>query len=381
MIIKGGTLLTPFEELKDPIILIENGKIVDINKSSASFDNFFNNSSSIINASGKYIVPGFVDPHTHIGIYRLEGEGGDQGIEISDILAPQLDVVDGLDVFDPAFDDALKGGITSVGILPGSYMSFGTSVERINIISGQGAIYKTNKREIKRKAFLKIALGEHPKRFLSEKKLTPTTRMGIIAELRNVFTRAREYSTKKHEKYDPKLEALITVIKKKIPIRVHVHTARDILAILRFAKEFDLKIILDHATEAYILKEELKGIPIVYGPIVFSKRGTELANLDSSNLKLMKNLQFTLTTDHPTIPIQYLDLLAGLAVSEGFSVKEALALITIEAAKILGINDKVGSIEPGKDADIVVLSGKPFEPDTQVIYTIVDGKICYRGGE
>lgn len=378
MIIKGGTLLTPFEEMNDPVIFIENGKIVDI-KSSASFDNFSN--YSVIDASGKYIVPGFVDQHTHIGVHRLEGEGGDQGVEVSDTLTPQLDVVDGLDMFDPAFDDALKGGITSVGILPGSYMSFGTSVERINIISGQGAIYKTNRKEIRRKAFLKIALGEHPKRFLAEKKLTPTTRMGIMAELRSIFTRAKEYSDKKDKKYDPKLEALMAVINKEIPVRVHVHTVRDILAVLRFAKEFDLKVILDHATEAYLLKEELKDTSIVYGPVIFSKRGTELTNLDSSNLRLMKDLQFVLTTDHPTIPIQYLDLLAGLAVSEGFSLREALALITIKAAKILGIDDRVGSIEPGKDADLVVLSGKPFEPDTQVIYTIVDGEICYHGGE
>lgn len=378
MIIKGGTLLTPFEEMNDPVIFIENGKIVDI-KSSASFDNFSND--SVIDASGKYIVPGFVDPHTHIGVHRLEGEGGDQGVEVSDTLTPQLDVVDGLDMFDPAFDDALKGGITSVGILPGSYMSFGTSVERINIISGQGAIYKANRKEIRRKAFLKIALGEHPKRFLAEKKLTPTTRMGIMAELRSIFTRAKEYSDKKDKKYDPKLESLMAVINKEIPVRVHVHTVRDILAVLRFAKEFDLKVILDHATEAYLLKEELKDTSIVYGPVIFSKRGTELTNLDSSNLRLMKDLQFVLTTDHPTIPIQYLDLLAGLAVSEGFSLREALALITIKAAKILGIDDRVGSIEPGKDADLVVLSGKPFEPDTQVIYTIVDGEICYHGGE
>jgi len=378
LIIRGGTLLTPIEELNDPVILIEDGKIVDV-KTSVSFNNF--SDDMVINADGKYIVPGFIDPHTHIGIHRLEGEGGDQGIETSDALTPHLNVVDGLDIFDPAFEDALRGGVTCVGILPGSYMSFGTSVERINIISGQGAIYKANKREIRKTALLKIALGEHPKRFLAEKKMTPTTRMGIIAELRSIFTKAREYLAKKDKKYDPKLEALITVIEKRIPVRVHVHTVRDILAILRFAKEFDLNVILDHATEAYALKEELKDIPIVYGPIVFSKRGTELANLDSSNLKLMKDFQFALTTDHPTIPIQYLDLLAGLAVSEGFSEKEALALITTKAARILGVDDRVGSVEPGKDADLVVLSGKPFEPDTQVIYTIIDGEICYHGGE
>lgn len=376
MVITGGILLTPFKEIRNPTIFIENGKIIEIETKGEIFSD-----NVVINAKGKYIVPGFIDPHTHIGVYRLESEPENHGFETGDPLTPHLNVSDGLDIYDPAFEDALKGGVTTIGVLPGSYMSFGGNVERINIIPGQGAIYKTNRKEIKRYAFLKIAVGEHPKRFLSEQKMVPTTRMGIMAELRNIFIKAKDYITGKNKKYDPKLEALVPVIEKKIPLRVHIHTARDIITFLNFAEEFDLKVIFDHATEAYLIKEKLLDVPIVYGPIVFSRRGTELKNLDSSNLKYMKNLLFSITTDHPTIPIQYLDLLAGLAISEGFSEKEALSLITINPAKILGMEDQIGSIEPGKDADILILSGRPFDPETRVLYTIINGEIAYRREE
>lgn len=368
-----GTLFTPKEQLKGVSIIVEDGKIKDIVPSTALPDE-----SDCVDASSYWVVPGFIDPHTHIGIYRLEGESGDHGFEASDTLTPQLNVVDGLDPFDPAFDDALQSGVTTVGILPGSYMSFGSSVEKITIMPGQGAIYKTNRRLIRRSAFIKCALGEHPKRFLSERKMVPTTRMGIMAEIRSILLQAQRYMKNPNEKINPKLEAIIPVLKKEIPLRVHAHTLRDILAAKKLAEEFDIRIILDHATEAHLIKEELRDIPIVYGPIVFSRRGVELKNLDSSNLSQVKGLDFCLTTDHPTIPIQYLDLLAGLSLSEGFSLQEALSLITINAARILGIGDQTGSIEIGKDADLVVLSNRPFEPDTKVICTIVDGQVQWR---
>lgn len=201
-----------------------------------------------------------------------------------------------------------------------------------------------------------------------------------MSELRKVFLKAKEYSLKEEKNYDAKLEALVPVIEGKIPLRVHVHTARDIVSVLRFSREFGIKVILDHATEAFLVKDELTDVPIVYGPTVFSKRGTELENLDSSNLSRIRGLVFSITTDHPTIPIEYLDMLAGLATAEGYSIRQALSLITLNAAKILGIDDRVGSIEPGKDADIVILSGEPFGPDTHVEYAIVDGEVCYKGG-
>ncbi|MCD6266968.1 MAG: amidohydrolase family protein, partial [Thermotogaceae bacterium] len=208
-----------------------------------------------------------------------------------------------------------------------------------------------------------------------EQKMVPTTRMGIMAELRSIFIKAKDYMKNEKRKFDPKREALIPVIEKKVPLRVHVHTARDITTFLNFAEEFDLNVIFDHATEAHLVKEKLLNVPIVYGPIVFSRRGTELKNLNSSNLKYMKGLLFSLTTDHPTIPIQYLDLLAGLSIGEGFSEKEALSLITINAAKILGMDDRIGSVEPGKDADIVIASDHPLKVSSRIEKVLIDGKI------
>ncbi len=169
--IRCGILFTPFEQIDDVTISIEKGKIEEISSSSA-----LGPTSDFIDASRYWVVPGFIDPHTHIGIYRLEGENADHGFEVSDPLTPHLNVVDGIDPFDPAFEDAIKSGVTTVGILPGSYMSFGSSVEKITIMPGQGAIYKTNGKLVNKSAFVKVALGEHPKRFLAERKMTPTTR-------------------------------------------------------------------------------------------------------------------------------------------------------------------------------------------------------------
>ncbi len=373
MIVRCRVLFTPFEELRDVDIMIEDGKIRDLRSSTAT-------SERVIRA--EYVIPGLIDPHTHMGLYRLEGETGDHGFEISDPVTPHLNVSDAVDVFDPAFKDAMMAGVTCVGILPGSYMSFGSSVERITIMPGQGSIYKTNGKLVKRTACIKAAVGEHPKRFLSEQKLVPTTRMGIIAELRAILSKAKEYmESGGKDKKDPKLEALVPLLRGEIPLRVHVHTVRDIDTVLRLADEFGLKIILDHATEAYVLSDSLKHVPIVYGPIVFARRGTELKNLDSANVSKMKNLNFCLTTDHPTIPIQYLDLLSSLVLAYGYSLKEALQLITINAARILGIEDRVGSIEVGKDADLVLLSGEPLLAETKVLMTIIDGEIVFKAGE
>ncbi|MGB9759888.1 MAG: amidohydrolase family protein [Thermoproteota archaeon] len=362
-------------------IMIKNGKIEDVTTSEVKNDDV----SNVIDAEGLVAVPGFIDAHTHIGIIPLEWDRDEQAVEKSDPITPQLKVTDALNMFDSAYKEAIEGGITSVAISTGSYMSFGKIVEAITIIPGQVIVTKTNGTILNEEFGIKIAVGEHPKRFLETIKLTPTTRMGMLAAIRTYMEKTERYLEKKEDnrQIDLKLEALAKLIKGESFALVHAHLSRDIVSIVRLLSEYNVKkIIVVHGTEAYEVGEFLRerNIPVILGPIVFSKRGTELRKLTSKlPLLLYKSkVKFCLTTDHPTIPVRYLPLLAAVAVSEGLPYEEALKAITINAAEILGISDTVGSIEVGKDADIVLMDGDPLDPDSKVVYTIIEGNIAYK---
>jgi imidazolonepropionase-like amidohydrolase len=382
--IKGEKIETFSEKgtLVNGIIIVEKGKIVDIGR-----DLKIPKEAETI--EGKVVTPGLIDAHTHIGVLPLE-RTTEGFVEISDPLTPQLSVVDALDPFDPAFIDAAKGGITSMVVHPGSPMSFGQIVESITIIPGRSAFVKANGRIVKECVGVKMAVGEHPKRYLAELKLSPTTRMGIIAAIRAILEKTRKYMEKKKQdeslleekiEEDPKIEAIKGLLQREYPARVHVHLARDMTTVLRLAKEFGFDVVFEHATEAYIIAETLakEKIPVVFGPLLFSKRGPELANLSAKSAAILERagVLFALTTDHPTLPIQYLRVLAGVAEAEG--LQNGLKTITSNAAKIAGVFNYVGSLEPGKDADIAVFSGDPTEAESKVAYTIVDGEIVYRG--
>lgn len=363
-------------------IIIEDGKIKKI--SSRIEDK--NNNMEVIDGSSLIALPGLIDPCTHIGVYPLEWEYGEHGVEKSDPITPHLTVIDGLDLFDKAFDDAVRGGITTIGVHPGSYMSFGPILEHMTIVPGQVAVLKTNRKILFENHGIVFALGEHVKRYLKEQKLSPTTRMGMVAAIRALFNNAIDYKKKKasEEKVpsDPKLEAIVKLLEDKLVAYIHAHTSRDIRTLIGLLNEYGVKRkILVHGTEAYMVSDLLKkyNIPVILGPIVFSKRGVELRNLDS-NIPLLlydKGILFSLTTDHPTIPIQYLSLMASVAVGEGLPREEALKAITINAARILGLDANLGSLEPGKDADIVLFDGDPLDPQSKVVYTIIDGEIVY----
>lgn len=382
--IKGAKIFTmdPYNRVFKGNIIVNNGKIENVTVSETKKDN---ENSTIIDAEGLVAVPGFIDAHTHIGVIPLEWERDEQAVERSDPITPQLKVTDALNTFDPAYDEAIKGGVTSVAISTGSYMSFGKIVEAITIIPGQAIITKTNRNILNETFGIKIAIGEHPKRFLETMKLTPTTRMGMLAAIRAYLDRTKKYLEKDEDdrQVDLKLEALARLIKGESFALVHAHLSRDILSIVRLLSEYNIKkIIIVHGTEAYEVGKFLREreIPVILGPIVFSRRGTELRKLSSKlPFLLYKNkVKFCLTTDHPTIPIRYLQLLAAVAISEGLPYEEALRAITINAAEILGISNIVGSIEVGKDADIVLIDGDPLDPDSKVVYTIIDGNIVYK---
>ncbi|MGB9791774.1 MAG: amidohydrolase [Thermacetogeniaceae bacterium] len=346
--------------------------------------------AQIIDVSGKYVLPGFIDAHTHVGvaeeIYRIEG---DDTNETSDPVTPHLRAIDAVYMEDAAFQDALAGGVTTVMTGPGS----------ANVIGGMSLVMKTyaktvDKAVLKNPAGIKAALGENPKRVYGEQKKSPMTRMATAALLRETLVAAQNYQHKmavwkdnpsKRPDRDLKLEALLPVLRGELPLLVHAHRADDIMTALRIADEFKLRVSIQHATEGHKIPEELarRGVPAVVGPLISNRAKVELKDrsLETAGILARAGVKVAIMTDHPVVPIQYLSLCAALAVKGGMDELEALKAITINAAEILGVADRVGSLAPGKDADIIVLSGHPFDLRTRVELVLVSGEIAHAIGE
>ena len=382
--IKNATINTITEGIIIGNLLIENKKIKEIgNDIAAPLD------ATVIDAKGCLVLPGFIDAHTHLGLWE-DGMGteGIDGNEQTDPITPQLNTIDAINPMDITFNEAVKSGITSVCSTPGS----------ANPIGGQAIALKTygkivDKMVIKNPVATKIAFGENPKNCYGGNEKTPQTRMSIAALIRETLRKAQEYLdgieksqleedyTKKPE-YNMKYESLIPVLKREIPLKAHAHRVDDMFTAIRIAKEFDLKLTLDHCTEGHLVVDELieEGYPILVGPSLTERSKIELRNLTFETAGILSNngLNVCLITDHPVTPIQYLPLCAGIAIKHGMKEEKALEAITINPAKVLGIDNRVGSIEVGKDADIVIWDNNPFEINSNVLYTIIDGKIVYK---
>lgn len=381
----GGKIYTMEDKIIDEgSILIDEGKIKSL---STKKDIDSTSDLSKIDATGKYVMPGFIDTHSHIGLFEEGiGEAGEDGNEWTCPVTPHIRAIDAINPADKAFDDAVKGGITTVFTGPGS----------ANVISGQSLAMKTwgkvvDKMVVKSPAGVKIAFGENPKRVYGQQKKMPSTRMGIAALLRETLVKAQNYKKKREKaKEDPektfdidlKMEILCDVLDKKLPFRAHAHRADDIITAIRIAKEFDVKIVIEHCTEGHLVAEELleAEIPAVVGPTLSSRSKVELMDLSFKTPGILANkgIDVALMTDHPVIPIQYLPICAALAVKDGMKEKDALEAITIKAAKIIGIDDRVGSLKKGKDADIVIWDGHPFDIKSKPVCVIVDGKVVYK---
>ncbi len=384
IIIKNGTLLdvekSKFEKMD---ISIEDGKITGIKKSIKP-----KKDDEIIDATDKIVAPGFIDAHCHLGLMGDSvGFENDDVNEKSDPITPQLRAIDGIDPMDRVFTEAYQGGITSVATGPGS----------ANVIGGQFAAIKTfgkriDKMIIKAPIAMKCAFGENPKRFYGTKGKMPTTRMGTAGMLRETLQKAKEYMLKseaagdditKKPQYDARLEALIPVLKKEIPLKAHAHKANDIFTAIRIAKEFNVKMTLDHSTDARCIVDELaeENYPMIVGPSLGHRTKVELINKSFRTAAVLNKarIKISITTDSPVIPLQHLPICAALAVKDGLDKWEALKAISINPAEILGLEDRVGSIKVGKDADIVIWSADPLQIDAKVEYTIIDGKVVFSG--
>ena len=383
IVIKNGTINTITNGVIVGDVLIEDGKIKEIGE-----DLVVPLDAKVIDAQGKQVFPGFIDAHTHLGLWE-DGMGfeGADGNEETDPITPHLNPIDGINPMDNTFKEAYQGGITSVCTTPGS----------ANVMGGQCIAIKTFARRIdnmviKNPVASKIAFGENPKSCYGRDEKTPQTRMAIASLLRENLKKAEEYMEElelymEHEdhdkpEYDIRLESLIPVLKGEIPFKVHAHRADDMFTAIRIAKEYDIKLTLDHCTEGHLIAEELleEGYPVIVGPSLSERSKIELRNLTFDTAGILSNtgLNVSLTTDHPVIPVQYLPICAGIAVKHGMKKEDAIKAMTINPAITLGIDNKVGSIEIGKDADIVIWDGNPLEIQSNVLYTIINGKVVYK---
>jgi len=383
LLIKNGKIFTMGD--KDYMlgsVLIDKGRIVKVD---AQIDIDDKALTEVIDAQDCWVLPGLIDAHSHIGITEeKKGFEGDDCNEMSNPITPYIRAIDGINPMDPAFHNAICSGITSVMVGPGS----------TNVVGGQFAFIKTNGRSVDdmivlEPAAMKVAFGENPKTTYKENGKMPTTRMSIAAMLREELFTAKQYQQEKNAAEKEGIpfeqsfykECWLPVLKKKIPLKVHAHRADDILTAIRIAKEFDLNITLDHCTEGHLVKDEIRksGFPAIIGPSLSTRTKIEVRSMDfkTAGILAKEGIKVTITTDHPVSRLQYLPVCAGLAVKEGLDMREGLKAITINAAEICNVSDRVGSIEKGKDADIAIFDGNPMEVFTKTLYTIIDGKIVY----
>ncbi len=339
----------------------------------------------VIDVEGAWVLPGLIDPHSHIGITEEKwGIIADDCNEGTNPVTASLRAIDAINPMDPGFHEAIKAGITSVMVGPGSS----------NVVGGQFVFMKTQGRCIdnmivKFPAAMKVAFGENPKTAYGDKDQYPSTRMATAALLRQTLTQAVQYKKDKEneklEQEDFELEPWIPVLNKEIPMKAHAHRADDILTAIRIAKEFDVEITIDHGTESHLIVDEVKksGFPVIVGPDLTSRSKLEVKNMNfKTNAVLYEaGILFSITTDHPVSMIQYLPMCVGLAVKQGLPLEEGLRVMTIYAARISRVDDRVGSLKKGKDADIAIFTGNPMEIFTETLYTIIDGRLVYTKNE
>jgi imidazolonepropionase-like amidohydrolase len=345
--------------------------------------------AEVVDAAGKWLLPGFIDAHVHLGVHE-EAEGW-AGRDTNELTRPVTAYVRAIDAINPAeqgFRDAIGGGVLAVNVNPGSG----------NPIGGQTVAIKcwgriVDEMVLREPSGLKSALGENPKRIYGDKHETPSTRLGTAAVIREAFVHAGNYlakhaaaenqpeSERKPVDRDLGLEALGRVLRREIPWRQHCHRADDIATALRISREFGYQLVIDHGTEAYLLADLLAAasVPVIIGPLFTSRSKVELRNRSLANPGRLAaaGVTIAITTDHPVVPIHFLIHQASLAVKEGLDHDAALCAVTINPARILGIESRLGSLEPGKDADVVIWSGDPLDVTTRAERAYQDGREIY----
>ncbi len=375
MRIQNGVLLTmEGERFEKGYVDIQNGKIAAF----GAMDSAAEYAGEVLDAEGGYIMPGIVDAHTHIGISEegLRWEGEDCN-ETTDPVTPEMRAIDGVNPFDTAIPKARRAGVTAAAVAPGS----------TNVIGGQIAAIKLYGKRVedmtvKAPCAIKFALGENPKRSYGENKgRSPMTRMATAAIMRNTLTRAQRYMAKKdagEDVFEPDMEALIPLLKREIPAHFHAHRADDILTAVRIAHEFNLRFCILHATGSEKIADCLKDEDAVFvvGPSMgpAGKPETVGGSFATAGVLSSLGMDVAITTDHDVTPLWLLPSFAAMCVREGMDEYAALRAITIIPAKALGVDDRIGSIKVGKDADIAVFTGHPFDYLSKTKAVFINGE-------
>ncbi|PZG10966.1 amidohydrolase [Nonomuraea aridisoli] len=368
----------------DPIdggtVLIQDGKITAVGRDVAVPDG-----TPVVDAAGGWVLPGFVEAHGHLGVHEeAEGWAGQDTNEMTDPNGARLRALDAINPADLAFADALSGGVTTAVIKPGSG----------NPIGGQTVAIKCWGRTVdemllKEPVSVKSALGENPKRVYGDQKKLPSTRQGVAAVIRDAFMKAQDYQAKKAAAEaegkpfdrDGTLEILARVLDGELPWCQHTHRADDIATALRLAGEFGYRLVINHGTEGHLLADTLaeRNVPVIIGPLFTSRSKVELRqrSLRNPGILARAGVQVAITTDHPVVPIHFLVHQATLAVKEGLDPADALRSITVNPARIMGIDDRVGALKPGLDGDVVIWSGDPLDVMSRALKVYVSGREVY----
>lgn len=385
-IIGGYVVPVEGEPIDGGTVLISGGKIVAVSRDA---DVEVPDDADVTDAAGAWVLPGFVDAHAHLGVHE-DGEGwsGNDTNEMTDANGARFRAVDGIDPQEVGFDDALLGGVTSVVVKPGSG----------NPIGGRTVGVKTWGRTTFDTVFadgvsVKSALGENPKRIYGEKDKTPATRLGVAAVIREAFTKARNYAAQREHarsegtpfETDLTMETLTKVLDGELAWDQHTHRADDIVTAIRLSEEFGYRLVINHGTEGHLVADTIaeRDVPVIFGPLITSRSKVELRGrtLRAPGILARAGVTLAFTTDHPVVPIHFLVHQATFAVKEGLDRQTALRALTVNPASILGLDDRIGALKPGLDADVVMWSGDPLDVMSRAMRVFVAGREVYHFDE